>query len=205
VTTEYVTRTDANATAKIPDDGNRGWLGSRYSEPPGAPLGAPDGRPQPPDEYTSDDVNRKAFWHRMGDVGYLDDQNRFWFCGRMSQRVVIPWRTGDRATLFTIPCEAIFNRHHDVYRSALIGVGSKEQVVPAIVVEPLLGRMPRGNTARMKLYGELLELAESSPLTAGIESIMICKSLPVDVRHNVKINRELLAIWATKKRLSRLP
>ena len=24
----------------------------------------------------------------MGDVGYLDEQERFWFCGRMSQRVV---------------------------------------------------------------------------------------------------------------------
>ena len=32
-----------------------------------------------------------SFWHRMGDVGYLDEQNRLWFCGRKSQRV----RTAD--------------------------------------------------------------------------------------------------------------
>ena len=25
--------------------------------------------------------------HRMGDVGYLDDRARLWFCGRKSQRV----------------------------------------------------------------------------------------------------------------------
>ena len=28
-----------------------------------------------------------SFWHRMGDVGYLDEQDRFWFCGRKSHRV----------------------------------------------------------------------------------------------------------------------
>ena len=25
--------------------------------------------------------------HRMGDVGYFDEQGRLWFCGRKSQRV----------------------------------------------------------------------------------------------------------------------
>ena len=66
VTTEYVTRTDANAMAKIPDG--------------------------------------ESFWHRMGDVGYLDAQDRFWFCGRMAHRV-----TTAAGVMFTIPCEAIFN------------------------------------------------------------------------------------------------
>ena len=33
-----------------------------------------------------------GFWHRMGDVGYLDEQGRVWFCGRKSQRVVTPER-----------------------------------------------------------------------------------------------------------------
>ncbi len=41
-----------------------------------------------------------TFWHRMGDVGYLDDQNRFWFCGRKNHRVI----TND-GPMYTIPCE----------------------------------------------------------------------------------------------------
>ncbi|MGR3218999.1 MAG: fatty acid CoA ligase family protein, partial [Candidatus Anammoxibacter sp.] len=28
------------------------------------------------------------FYHRMGDVGYIDDKGRLWFCGRKSHRVV---------------------------------------------------------------------------------------------------------------------
>ena len=37
-------------------------------------------------------------WHRMGDVGYLDEHGRLWFCGRKSHRVVTP-----HGTLFTDP------------------------------------------------------------------------------------------------------
>ena len=48
----------------------------------------------------------KAFGIGMGDVGYLDEQDRFWFCGRKAHRV----RTASGA-LYTIPCEAIFNQH----------------------------------------------------------------------------------------------
>src|SRR5262249_34092040 len=32
-------------------------------------------------------------WHRMGDVGYFDEQGRLWYCGRKSHRVVAPWGT----------------------------------------------------------------------------------------------------------------
>ena len=27
------------------------------------------------------------FWHRMGDLRYLDDEGRLWFCGRLAERV----------------------------------------------------------------------------------------------------------------------
>ena len=32
------------------------------------------------------------FYHRMGDLGYFDEQGRLWFCGRKSQRVVTAGR-----------------------------------------------------------------------------------------------------------------
>ena len=53
----------------------------------------------------------------MGDLGYLDGDGRLWFCGRKSHRVETA-----AGTLFTIPCEAVFNAHPDVYRTALVGV-----------------------------------------------------------------------------------
>ena len=46
----------------------------------------------------------RAFWHRMGDAGYLDAQDRFWFCGRVAHRVLTA-----EGPLYSIPCEAIFN------------------------------------------------------------------------------------------------
>ncbi len=130
-------------------------------------------------------------WHRMGDVGYLDEQDRFWFCGRMAHRVTTP-----DGPMFTIPCEAIFNRHEAVYRSALVGIGEPGAQRPVIVLEPLAERFPRTDAARTQLRDEALRLASSSELTRAIEDVLFHRSFPVDIRHNAKIFREKLAVWA---------
>ena len=131
-------------------------------------------------------------WRRMGDVGYKDGKGRLWFCGRKSHRVVA--KTG---TLFTIPCEAIFNRHPDVARSALVGIpGADGFARPAMLVE-LCEHVPSRRRAR--LADELLELARSNPLTAAIRDIAFHPGFPTDIRHNAKIRREDLAVWAARK------
>jgi acyl-coenzyme A synthetase/AMP-(fatty) acid ligase len=130
----------------------------------------------------------------MGDVGYLDGQGRFWFCGRMAHRVVTA-----EGTLYTIPCEAVFNSHPDVNRSALVGVGPRGAALPVIVLEPLAERWPRGRAARQKLIDEARALGATNPLTAGIGEFLLHRSLPVDIRHNAKIFRERLAAWAAKR------
>ncbi len=132
-----------------------------------------------------------GFWHRMGDVGYLDDQSRLWFCGRKMHVV----QTAD-GPMYTIPCEAIFNNHPDVYRSALVGLGPVSARTPAIVIEPEPHRFPGTNDAKQRFCRELLELARANPLTESIRSVYFHRSLPVDIRHNVKIFRERLAEWA---------
>jgi len=135
----------------------------------------------------------ETVWHRMGDVGYLDSQGRFWFCGRLSQTVITA-----AGPMYTSPCEAIFNRHPEVRRSALVGVGPRGEQRPVIVVELVRGRVPR-RAARMKLTDELRSLALSNPLTADIRHFLIHRLLPVDLRHNVKISREKLAVWAARR------
>ncbi|NLX95535.1 MAG: AMP-binding protein [Rhodopirellula sp.] len=133
-------------------------------------------------------------WHRMGDVGYLDDRGRFWFCGRMAHRV----RTVD-GPMYTIPCESIFNQHPDIYRSALVGVGPAGRQRPIIVLQPHPGRMPTGDEARQKLLDSIRQLGQSHPLTAKIEDFLLHPSFPVDIRHNAKIFREKLAVWAAAR------
>ncbi len=132
-----------------------------------------------------------AVRHRMGDVGRFDDKGRLWFCGRKAHRVVT--RHG---TLFTVPCEAIFNNHPKVFRSALVGVGEAPDQTPVMCTELEQGEPREGDEA---LTRELLELARGSQLTASIETILYHPSFPVDIRHNSKIFREKLTLWAAER------
>ncbi len=134
-------------------------------------------------------------WHRMGDVGYLDEHDQFWFCGRKAHRV----GRGDQ-TWFSIPCEAIINQHPAIYRSALVGRGQPGDQTPVIVVEPHEAQRPADTPAAEQLLAQLRELAAGHPLTAQISDFCIYpQKLPVDIRHNSKIFREQLAVWVQEK------
>ena len=137
------------------------------------------------------DPRRGTFFHRMGDLGYRDDQGRLWFCGRKSHRVVLA-----DTTLYTICCEGVFNAHPDVARSALVGVKVKERMVPVLCVEPV---RPLGRTEQERVRRELLDRGAGFAHTARIETILFHPSFPVDIRHNSKIFREKLAVWAARK------
>ena len=128
--------------------------------------------------------------HRMGDLGRKDEKGRIWFLGRKSHRVITP-----DGTLFTIPCEAIFNNHPEVFRSALVGVGEKPNQTPVICIEP----EHEVNADKEKLEMELLAIAGKHELTKDIKTILFHKSFPVDIRHNSKIFREKLTTWAEKR------
>jgi len=132
-----------------------------------------------------------AVCHRMGDLGRRDEKGRIWFYGRKSQRVTTP-----AATLYTIPCEAIFNTHPLVFRSALVGLGKAPAQVPVICIE--LEESARGKD-QPAIKAELLALAQGNEITRSIETVLFCKAFPVDIRHNSKIFREKLAIWAAKR------
>ena len=62
-------------------------------------------------------------------------------------------------------------------------------------VEPLPEHFPKNAAERQQLLDELRELGQSNPLTESIQEIRLLRSFPVDVRHNVKINRELLSTY----------
>ena len=102
----------------------------------------------------------------------------------------------DGETLFTIPCEAIFNTHPGVARTALVGVERGGKVVPVICVEPNR-RLTRNE--RQALRRELLERGASFAHTRWIRTILFHRAFPVDMRHNAKIFREKLAVWASRK------
>lgn len=133
-------------------------------------------------------ADHEGDWHRMGDVGYLDDDGRFWYCGRKSQRV----ETAD-GTMFTECVEAVFNSHPAVRRSALVGVGPRQRQTPVLVLELNHG------AERLGLTDELRQRAQQHSHTRSIHCFQFHRGLPVDVRHNAKIHREQLAAWAATK------
>jgi len=135
-----------------------------------------------------------AFWHRMGDVGYLDDQGRLWYCGRKAHRVV----TAD-GTMFSIACESIFNAHERIFRTALVGVGERGSQKPVLLVEPEKGHWPGSESAKKALVDEILAMAKKHESTSAIADVLFHEGFPVDRRHNAKIHREELAVWAASR------
>lgn len=121
--------------------------------------------------------------HRMGDLGFVDEVGRLWYCGRKSHRVVT-----NSATLYSEPCELVFTAHPAVHRAALVGVQHEGTPLPVICIE-----LEPGHSISEQ---ELNALAKSQPHTSAIETFLFHPAFPVDIRHNSKIRREDLALWA---------
>ncbi len=130
-------------------------------------------------------------YHRMGDMGYTDTSGRIWFCGRKAHRVKTV-----AGIKYTIPCEAIINNHPEVYRSALVGIPDSSYAIPVIIVE-LERDAKRDDTDQ--ILSEIKALAATSELTRDIEYFLVHPQFPVDIRHNAKIFREKLTVWAERK------
>ncbi len=132
-----------------------------------------------------------TIWHRMGDAGIMDGMGRLWYCGRLSQRI----DTGQEV-LFADQCEAVFNQHPDLLRSAVVGIGTRGAQIPVLCIE-VKGKFSAIDLER--IHYDLLQLAQAFALTRSIHTVLFHPGFPVDIRHNSKINRGELAQWATAK------
>jgi olefin beta-lactone synthetase len=126
-----------------------------------------------------------TFFHRTGDAGYRDRQGRIWFCGRAGERVV-----AGADTLFTDPCEAVFNTHPAVRRSALVGPLLSGRVRPTICVE-----LNPGEQDSLRLHKELLDLSLAHAPTRGVRHVLVHRGFPIDAG----IDRATLTAWAERR------
>ncbi len=129
--------------------------------------------------------------HRMGDLGCFDESGRLWFCGRKSQRLETA-----KGPLYTEQVEPIFCTLPAVRRAALVGVGARSEQLPVVCIELQPGT-PRRD--RRDLLASLRAIASRHSHTAEITTFLFHRGFPVDIRHNAKIGRELLAVWAAGK------
>lgn len=140
------------------------------------------------DDPESTRKNKIGDWHRIGDAGYVDEAGRLWVVGRVSQRV-----RGEKGPLFSLLCEPIFDAHPKVRRSGLVGVPHGAGEKPVICVEA----RPGADLAALRT--ELLALASAHEVTRDVSEVLFIDRLPVDPRHNSKIERPKLARWAASK------
>ncbi len=119
------------------------------------------------DEETKFTVER-AVWHRTGDAGYLDDRGRLWLLGRCAARI-----EDVHGTLYPFSVECAANHHPGVRRAAIISRDGRR----ILVIEP------DGSRPVLDLISLRQRLA-----SAHIEEIRILERIPVDHRHNAKID-----------------
>jgi hypothetical protein len=84
-----------------------------------------------------------------------------------------------------------------VFRSALVGVKRGSETEPVVCVE----LEPEARTKLAPLKAELRDLATRHSHTRPIQRFLVHPGFPVDIRHNAKISREKLAVWASRKLL----
>ena len=142
------------------------------------------------------DPDSEQRWHRMGDVGFIDERGRIWYCGRKADRVITP-----AGTLYTARVEGVYDVHPQVRRTALVGVPcdstpTKTHREPVLCVELLAG-VARGKRAEVER--ELRALGAKNPETRNIKTFLFKTRFPVDIRHNAKIDRRALAHWAARR------
>ena len=134
-----------------------------------------------PDEMADNKIaDGETRWHRLGDCGWLDEKGRLWVAGRRSHRVVT-----DERTYYPLCVEPVINTHPDVVKSALVEPVINGAKVAAVCVE--LGPDARANQSRIER--ELVELAERHDATRGLDRFFFIDHLPLDKRHNAKIDR----------------
>lgn len=119
------------------------------------------------DEETKFKVEDRI-WHRTGDAGYFDDKRRLWLMGRCSAKV-----SDSEGELYPFAVEAAATAFDLIHRSAFIKRHGKR----CLVIQ-LAGRASEAQFNKLKR-----ELA-----WAKIQEFRIVPLIPVDKRHNAKIN-----------------
>ena len=126
-------------------------------------------------------------WHRTGDVGHLDAEGRLWIEGRLAHVLTTP--TGPLAP---VGPEQEVERAADVRRAAIIGVGPQGVQQAVAVVETQRG------TRRAGLADSALTQQVRAACATPLAAVLAVPELPTDVRHNSKIDRAALAVWAER-------
>jgi acyl-coenzyme A synthetase/AMP-(fatty) acid ligase len=137
---------------------------------------------------TQSQASHPAGWHRSGDVGHLDDEGRLWIEGRIGH--VVTTASGPVTPVGIEHRVAVLD---GVDQVAVVGVGpvGTQAVVVVLTVED--------GARRPGLADEYLaDRVRCAASPVDVVAVLVVSSLPVDKRHNSKIDRTRIALWAER-------
>ena len=106
-------------------------------------------------------------WHRTGDAGWLDAQGRLWLLGRCAARI-----EDRRGVLYPFAVECAAQEARGVRRAALLAVGGERW----LAIEAVAGGQPDPSA--------LASITQAS----DIDRTVMVRAIPVDARHNAKVD-----------------
>ncbi|MFZ9041527.1 MAG: alpha/beta fold hydrolase [Ilumatobacteraceae bacterium] len=135
-------------------------------------------------------------WHATGDVGHLDGLGRLWIGGRLGH--VITTAAGPIAP---VASEQAVERIDGVAAAALVGVGPADdrQLVVVLEREQPVRRPGPADTALVdRVRSAVRDALASIDDAPEVIAVLEVPHLPVDRRHNSKVDRTRLAEWAER-------
>ncbi|MGE5191929.1 MAG: AMP-binding protein [Deltaproteobacteria bacterium] len=109
-----------------------------------------------------------AVWHRTGDAGYFDDRGRLWLLGRCAARIA-----DGNGVLYPLAAEACAVDDPRIHRAALVARDGRRILAVELAD-------PQDRPERAFLDGHRRR--------ARVDEVRVCREIPVDRRHNAKID-----------------
>ncbi len=131
-------------------------------------------------------------WHRTGDVGHFDSAGRLWIEGRLVHVIVTA-----EGPVTPVGIERRVEAVPGVRRAAVVGVGPRGAAQVVVVVEGEGTRRPGLAPAALRDAVREAAAGTSAP-RPGIAAVLVVGHLPVDIRHNSKIDRIAVGRWAQR-------
>lgn len=136
---------------------------------------------------TERDASRPRGRHATGDVGHLDVAGRLWVGGRIGHVITTP--TG---AVTPVALEQQVESLDGIDLAAVVGVGPKGTQQVVVIVQHT------APASKARLADGATHDRVRSVVTVPVAAVFDVPALPVDRRHNSKIDRAALATWASR-------